>query len=233
MPHPPMDDSYYMPRTWNDLSLEQLDGSGKVAWAATGFGASPIESQLKDGTVIYSKNTAENVPNPNYIENPPPNTPYQPREIPTGKIFVGTITPDGKKNEKAFTVEGTIQRIMTNEETGSFFVCHGENKASEYSSSGELISRTTIPQVDVKLYPEGLSGQKSVILRDGERKKAYSFDVESGKLTKLTETDMDYSYKVLIKEMENQEDTPDAPAAQTMEEDDRYIYIDGIKMDKK
>ncbi len=234
MPHPPRDDEYYNTQTFSELSLERIDKNGSVSWKAERFSTSPTYSQLPDGTMVYSSGTEEQIPNPNYHEGlPSPPGTYVPQKIGTGKYIVGKVSPQGEKDESFILVEGRPDRIMTSPATGNFVVSHGEGILSEYDGKGTLERSHRLPDVGEKLYPQSVVGDKTVILRDQDSRKIFSFDMENGKLTSLTERNVDHSYKVIGKEMEKDEGEREPSQAGEVEIYDEWIEIDGIRIQKK
>ena len=213
--------------------LSALTGRGNIAWSTGSLGSSVISSQFNDGAVMYTGNESEIVPNPNYIENPPPGTPYIPQETSSGRYFVGTVSADGEKRDRAFTVEGQVSAIYASRETGNCLICHGKDRVSEYNAQGGLVAEKTIPDTGGVLTPKGIAGPHGVLLNDKDGLNAYAFDMETGKLTKLTESEDDYSYKVITKEMEKED--AEAPDESGQEVDDLgdFISIDGIRLRKK
>ncbi|MHC9540924.1 MAG: PQQ-binding-like beta-propeller repeat protein [Vulcanimicrobiota bacterium] len=234
MPHPPRDDEFYSSQTFSELSLERIDKNGSVQWKAGTFSTDPAYSQLPDGTMIYSSGSEEQIPNPNYHEglSSSPGT-YIPQKIGSGRYPVGKVSPEGSKDESFIFVEGRPDKIMTSPLTGNFVVSHGEGVLSEFDGKGALARTHRLPDVGEKLYPQSVVGDKTVILRDQDSKKIFSFDMEKGKLTSLTERNLDHSYKVIGKEMEKDDAEPDASQAGEVEIYDEWIEIDGIRIQKK
>jgi outer membrane protein assembly factor BamB len=235
MPHPPMDDDFYRTTTFSDLSLERLDSKGDVQWKAERFSTSPTYSQLPDGAMVFSAGNEEQVPNPNYHEglNSSPGT-YIPEKIGSGRYPVGRVSAEGQKDENFIFVEGRPEKIMTSPKTGNFVVSHGEGVMSEFDGKGALTRSHRLPDVGEKLYPQSIVGDRTVILKDQDSKKAYSFDMESGKLMSLTERNLDHSYKVVGKEMEQAgDDELNASQPGDVEIYDGWIEIDGIRIEKK
>jgi outer membrane protein assembly factor BamB len=231
-PHPPMDDYYPQDRYINDKSVEQIDESGAIVWKAENLGSDPTEAMLPDGTVLYTNNREEMVPRP-----PSADPQYVPSQVGNGQIYVGKISPEGKKEDQAFKVEGRIRRMLVDKETGTVVMCHGksydETVISEFNDKGEVQRTQALPKSEKSLYPESLSGKNRVILKDSDSKKAYSLDMDTGTLTSLTETDMDHSYKVMMKEMESEEEPKEnQEAPQGSEEFDGWISIGGVKLPK-
>jgi hypothetical protein len=233
MPHPPMDDRFYQDTYINDMSLEQVDDNGKTVWKAESLGADPTKAMLPDGSVLYTNNREELVPRPADADPQ-----YVPSQIGSGKVFVGKIGPGGTKDDSAFKVEGKIRRMLVDSESGTVIMSHGksydETVITEFNAKGEALRTHALPRSDRALYPERLSGKNQVILQDSEREKAYSLDMESGKLTCLTDTATDHSYKVLTKELaEDEELKESADALPGSEEFDEWITIGGVKLPKK
>jgi len=234
MPHPPMDDSFYSTQTFSELSLERIDKSGNVQWKTGTFSTSPVYSQLPDGTMIYSSGAEEQIPNPGYHEGLTSSPgKYVPQKIGSGRYHIGRVSPEGSKDESFILVEGRPDRIMTSPSTGNLIVGHGEGVLSEFDGKGALKGTHRLPDVGEKLYPQSVVGDRTVILRDKDSRKLFSFDMEKGKLTSLTEGNLDHSYKVIGKEMEKDEAETDVSQPGEVEIFDEWIEIDGIRIQKK
>lgn len=216
-----------------ELCLQQLDSTGKTEWKIDYLGSSPISTTLPDGSVIFTNNKEEYIPNPEYSKIPTGEHPtrYIPREIGSGRYFIGRVSPTGKKNEDFIKVEGRINTMMVNPESGKLIVSHGANTISEFNSGGELVRMRQIPQD--KLHLKGLAGSDTVILRDSNNTSFFAFDMESAALTPLTAKEQDFSFKVKSREIEKEKEEGKEEMASMIEEFDDCINIQGVKIPKK
>lgn len=228
MPHPPRDDEYYKETIITSMSVEMLNKDGSIIWKAENLGSDPVKDMLPDGTIIYSNNKEEYIPNSKYDPNMLDPMAYTPKSIATGKTFISRITPGGMKNEEFMKVEGRVKSIMTNPENGNYLICHGKNNVSEFNPKGDLLRTKAFQANDAELYPEELSGNNAVIFRNIDRTNAFRFDMETGILTNLTEREKDYSYKTVAKEMEDDEDFIKETAESSIEEYADMINIGGV-----
>lgn len=227
MPHIPRDDQYYGTQTICVMSMEKLGKDGKIVWKAENLGQSPREVQLLDGTVIYSNNNAEMMENPNYDPNAGSMN-YKPKIVGTGKYFIGRIGPGGKKNEEFLKVEGQIQAIMASPREGNFLICHGRNIVSEFNRKGELVRSQAVPAEEKDLYVDGSAGENIIIFKNSMGTRAFGLHLDSGKFTPFTDNEVDYSYKVVSKEMELEEEAARKKDEQGIEVSDEWVNVGGV-----
>jgi hypothetical protein len=229
---PPFDDGFSQSSVYNETSIENIDNNGSIKWKVENLGSSPIAAQLPDGRIVYTNNREIYVPNPNYVENPPPGQ-YVAKTISSGKISLGIVGPEGQKSEEALTVDGRISKIMANPESGNFFICHGEKKVSQFDSKGDPVATREYPERkgDDQLYPFGLAGKETIILRDLKSERAYALDMKSGVIVDLTDKSSDLSYKVSVREREEEQEVN--KDGQIVEDFGEWINVAGIHIEKK
>lgn len=231
-PHLPPDDQFYSTTTICDMSMEKLGKDGKITGTVNNLDSNPKHVMLQDGTVIYSNNAPEYVDNPNYVPNAGSMN-YSPKTIGSGKYFVSRIAPGGMKNEQFIKVDGRIKEIMTDPETGSFFICHGENTVTEYSPDGKALRSQTVPAGDKSPDPVKMAGSNAVIFKDTWGDNLWSLDMDSGKFTPLTDNERDFSFKVIAREMDASGDETLQETGEGIQEFDDWVNVDGVKISKK
>ncbi|MDQ7825026.1 MAG: hypothetical protein RDV48_19655 [Candidatus Eremiobacteraeota bacterium] len=231
-PHlPPHEDPIYDMQVYTDFTLEKYDGAGKLSWKVDGLDDKGIYAPLPDGALVFSVNRNEMIPNPNYKENGGDPFAYQGKTIPSGRVYIGKITPGGKKVDEAFTVEGKVEKILVDKKSGSFVISLGENKFSRFDSQGELIKSHTLDVSKGRFFAERLEGDHHVILKEGGGAKAYSLDMESGTLTTLTDSEADHCYGLAARDLENE--VPSGEGKAEVEEFDEWVNVGGIRIQKK
>ncbi len=205
----------------NDLSLVKADQSGNVLWRIESLGDFVINAGLPDGSLLFSYNRKE------YASQPGSAAGSKGAMSPTGKVFVGKIGADGKKDDSFFAVQEPLRRMYSNPENGTVLILHGDSQLSEYDSSGALL-RSHRAALDQKLYPAGPSGKEYVILKDLNEASVYSMDMRTGEIQCLTELELDLSARVICRELENQEE--ESGGGKVIEQSEDHIDVDGVKL---
>jgi hypothetical protein len=122
--------------------------------------------------------------------------------------------------------------IMADREKGTIVVCHGDNRISEFNAKGELQRSRSLPADKKDFRPVKTAVSGRVIFKDPEGKQACALDMESGKVIPLTDTQKDYSFKVVSKEIEQMEEEIREEVGPGIEEFEEWINVGGVKIEK-
>jgi hypothetical protein len=232
MPHPPLDDHYYSSTTITDMSLEALDGKGNTVWAVRDLGSDPVHGRTADGTVVFSQNKTEMVKNPDYDPNGGLQN-YKPEHISSGRYYVGTITPDGKRNDNVLLVEGRVSKIFASPGSGNFVICHGEGKITEFAPDGKPLRSCALPEDMKQAAFRSMRDGNAILAQDGKNAQVFSLDLGTGKLTACTDTKLEHTHKVLTREMEKRGDQDSPDQDPTIEVHGEWVDVGGVKVFKR
>lgn len=222
--------SFFDESVVTDLSMVKADEKGHILWRIESLGSSPINAESGDGSCFFSLNNKEYAPNPAYSEKGDGQTPrdpkYQPRTIPTGRVFVGKIDSAGKRNDSLCAVSEPVKAMHSNRESGNVLIFHGDGEMSEFDPEGSLVRRQSVKCGEERLYPFGVAGRETVLFKNLGDKKVFALDMEHGDMKSITETERDLSMGVITREIDRHRQDPDSE--KSIEKTDEGISVDGI-----
>jgi|GEM_PF-1813952 len=154
-------------------------------------------------------------------------------ELPRKKsgTFIGKVGPDGKRNDLFVRVDGGITAVLPSTEGDSFYVHHGRNSLSQFTSKGKLLNTASIPQDGNDYIPLNALPDDRFIMMSMEKGCAFLYDMNSGSITPLTDRERDHSSRVLESEIKRSENGKAADLSVT--EYDDLIDVGGIQLARR
>ncbi|MGV8122343.1 MAG: hypothetical protein AB2L14_21495 [Candidatus Xenobiia bacterium LiM19] len=214
-----------------NLSIARVDSNGRTISVNCFDGLITSSAELGDGSFLY---TMEEKRTPGKLASGMTLTiGAEQDELPRkeSRTFIGKVGPDGKRNDLFVRVDGRVTAILPSPEGDFFYVQHGRNSLSQFTSNGKLLNTASIPQDGNDYIPLNALSDDRFIMMSMEKGCAFLYDMNSGAVTPLTDRERDHTSKVLESEIKRSENGKAADLSVT--EYDDLIDVGGIQLARR